>query len=1003
MLFAAPVAQAAPSTFTVDSLSNAGDANAGDGACATADGTCTLTAALEEANAATDTTPISIDFSVTGSIEFAGTAEAMLPGVNIGTQYAEIGNGAQLVIDSAAPVSIDFTGIDDVTQTDDTNYAMFYIASDDVSLTALGNVRAGAAGAAIAGSNVTLDAVNFSDNDAAIQEVGVAFLDGADNVNVQNAALESAWWSNFMVDWDATVSNISVDNVTSRGVEGYGHISFENDAVVNGFSITDSTFGNESEMSPKPLFYLNAPGNTITGLTLVDSSFVSPGQDAFSFEGGTYTLTDTLVQGSTFTGIGQFIEGGISSVDFEGLTVTGNTFTDTAQILDNNAATFRDFTFADNTVTRNTGYVLNLGNSTATGVSITGNTITDVVSGGGHTVVWLSNGDPDAGNVIDGNRFAQTGDAQTNLWAIWNQAVGIDDGANTGWTITNNHIDGYQPGVYSPIANGGVGQTVVTGNTFGPNSNGTTDTDSEWDVGYFVTNNDQANDRIQTWRPTEVVTDGTEAEIAVAPVNPALTNNTDPTSPVTLHVYWTAGDTAEEYIGSVSDVSAATTITVPTTHTDGFFRVQTVDANGNSSQYSGLSDEATEAPVTGTASIFGETCSAPQSFDTDNENWRVVSTINGTTVVTGPTPVDWDGDQGNPPGSVTSTDIDDNWTELWTPELGANGYTTDYSDLYGETVSFDYLAKGADYSLYFAVASADGTTYWYDFSEQVGVDEWSHITVPLDVTADGWHTAFDNNTGPTGAAPSAEDLTQALSSVDRFVVSFEGVFGADTTWFDNFGTDCAEPQAPAAPEMTETDEETATGTGEPSASVVVRDADGNVVSEASVDADGTWSVDGLVCGTTYTVVQVVDGVESDATEFTTADCPVAPTVPDAPAVTDTTDDGAAGTGDRDASVVVRDADGNVVSEASVDADGTWSVDGLVCGTTYTVVQVVDGVESDATEFTTADCADSGSNGDSSGGNLAETGFDNAGAAMIAAVLLLFGGAALVLARLRRDA
>src|SRR5699024_10727821 len=116
----------------------------------------------------------------------------------------------------------------------------------------------------------------------------------------------------------------------------------------------------------------------------------------------------------------------------------------------------------------------------------------------------------------------------------------------------------------------------------------------------------------------------------------------------------------------------------------------------------------------------------------------------------------------------TSKDIDSNWTELWTPKLGANGYTTDYSDLYGKTVSFDYLAKGADYDLYFAVVAADGTTYWYDFRNQVAVNKWSHITVPMDVTADGWHTTFNNNTGPTGAAPSEQDLKQALSNVNRF-------------------------------------------------------------------------------------------------------------------------------------------------------------------------------------------------------------------------------------------
>jgi len=44
-----PVAYAA--TFTVDNAGDAGDANPGNGSCATAGGVCTLRAAIEESNA----------------------------------------------------------------------------------------------------------------------------------------------------------------------------------------------------------------------------------------------------------------------------------------------------------------------------------------------------------------------------------------------------------------------------------------------------------------------------------------------------------------------------------------------------------------------------------------------------------------------------------------------------------------------------------------------------------------------------------------------------------------------------------------------------------------------------------------------------------------------------------------------------------------------------------------------------------------------------------------
>ncbi|MEP7340603.1 MAG: Ig domain-containing protein, partial [Acidobacteriota bacterium] len=66
-----------PSTLTVNNLGDAGDANPGDGICATGGGVCTLRAAIEEANAIPACTPLTINFSVTGMINLATALPAL--------------------------------------------------------------------------------------------------------------------------------------------------------------------------------------------------------------------------------------------------------------------------------------------------------------------------------------------------------------------------------------------------------------------------------------------------------------------------------------------------------------------------------------------------------------------------------------------------------------------------------------------------------------------------------------------------------------------------------------------------------------------------------------------------------------------------------------------------------------------------------------------------------------------------------------------------------------
>jgi CSLREA domain-containing protein len=89
VMFSADPAAAQTSTFTVDSTSDGADANAGNGVCATAQGVCTLRAAMEEANLHRG--PDAITFNIPG------------PGVKTIT----LGSTLPEIKDTSGPTTID--------------------------------------------------------------------------------------------------------------------------------------------------------------------------------------------------------------------------------------------------------------------------------------------------------------------------------------------------------------------------------------------------------------------------------------------------------------------------------------------------------------------------------------------------------------------------------------------------------------------------------------------------------------------------------------------------------------------------------------------------------------------------------------------------------------------------------------------------------------------------------------------------------------------------------
>src|SRR5690606_2980976 len=95
--------------------------------------------------------------------------------------------------------------------------------------------------------------------------------------------------------------------------------------------------------------------------------------------------------------------------------------------------------------------------------------------------------------------------------------------------------------------------------------------------------------------------DGSNVTFDVAPVTPVVGGNAlnQPTTPVSLGVFWTAAANAEVYLGQIDSITSAGTVSIPTSATGGFIRIQTIQADGTSSQYSGLAEVTTDlaAPV----------------------------------------------------------------------------------------------------------------------------------------------------------------------------------------------------------------------------------------------------------------------------------------------------------------------------------------------------------------------------------------------------------------------
>ncbi|MER2531639.1 MAG: IPTL-CTERM sorting domain-containing protein [Candidatus Competibacter sp.] len=190
------------------------------------------------------------------------------------------------------------------------------------------------------------------------------------------------------------------------------------------------------------------------------------------------------------------------------------------------------------------------------------------------------------------------------------------------------------------------------------------------------------------------------------------------------------------------------------------------------------------------------------TFDTNAQGFRTASTFDNRSVNNGPfnapyvsgsNRFQWEATGGHPDGHLRADDMDGQWQEVWTPILT----DPDFSVLNGQQLQFDYRNDTGynQYRLYIAIVGTNGSQYYYYFNDQLGSPgTWSRVKVPM--VASAWHTGFEANENPTSSgppntpAPSAANFAAVLSSLSRIAISVEGVQGADTSRFDNFGRAC---------------------------------------------------------------------------------------------------------------------------------------------------------------------------------------------------------------------
>ncbi|WP_345751534.1 right-handed parallel beta-helix repeat-containing protein [Microbacterium rhizophilus] len=591
-----PVVLASPASavtnIVVDSLEWGGeDAAPGDGACATADTLladpeCTLRAAIEESNAL-----------ALGAGEVLITVDESIP---VGSRLGDIPN-----VNADKMITTRITAQD--------AYGAYFHVTSPVTIDLGHRIQ-------VNGSVTLLGAGSDS------YEAAAFYLDGPD-ITVQNADMVLSPGSSFVIGPDAervvidgdtgggkgvvaTTANYSperfvvfregVSDVTVRDYEVSGYY----DSTVDGGIFVFDSYDPDQAMRDIVIEHVDVLYSSGTTCSASNGSGCRTRLTNFWRDTAGPTWTDNTIDGLTFRHMR--VENMTGQYAFQ-LGSPGN-------LTGSNSADITDLVIEDNVFTDNQGYG----------------------TGRDYAFITLPYGDRLHGtSTIARNTFVRAESGNTFAIARYG-AESASSVVPSGLTVADNHFDGYSD---VTIRLQKTGLVTVEGNTFGTRTAsqaapGTAEETSDTRV-MLDNYDDSANEAVQTWTPSgaAAVPQGAipqgalrvEPPASTLPVCTAVVDATEPApsgettaaaEPVTLQLYWTAGDTAEVHLGEVRDVPGGSAklafslpvgaVTLPngtaqavdpvTGVVSGFVRLQTqVEGLGQleSSQYSRV------VPVTG--------------------------------------------------------------------------------------------------------------------------------------------------------------------------------------------------------------------------------------------------------------------------------------------------------------------------------------------------------------------------------------------------------------------
>jgi CSLREA domain-containing protein len=308
-----------PTTFTVNSNGDDGDALPSDGVCATAGAVCTLRAAIEEANALTSCGTIDINFSVTGVINLANALPAINhnvningPGANLLTVQRSMAGGTPnfrvFTVNNGVTASIEGSTISNGRVTDPDN-----------------------GGGVLNNGTLTMTNCNFYGNSA----TSGVLISGGLGGGLYNAGS--------LVLTNCNIGGLSAGQGNTATTVGGGLHQESGTLVMNGGSITGNSLGGVALRGTSAIFkdvritentsgsaggagvaVLGATTNLLNCLIANNSSSTGGGAGLF-MNGGNVTVVNSTISGNSTTfGSGGGVYVGLQTLNLINVTITNN-------------------------------------------------------------------------------------------------------------------------------------------------------------------------------------------------------------------------------------------------------------------------------------------------------------------------------------------------------------------------------------------------------------------------------------------------------------------------------------------------------------------------------------------------------------------------------------------------------------------------------------------------------------------------------------------------------